>query len=195
MPAIAQEGSCRIALIRHGRSAHVHAGWIDGAGFQEWRASYEAAGIDPEHLPPPALQHLAASAGLVVASDTPRAIASARLLAPGREIVTSELLRELELLGPRLGRLRLPLFGWALAVGLRSLALSFRGGYPPKAEVARVTEAVGWLERLTESHSLVVVVTHASFRRQLATHLQSRGWRERTRRSLRPWSTWIFDRA
>ena len=195
MPPIASEGSCRIALIRHGRSAHVHTGWIDAAGFREWRASYEAAGIDPEHRPPEELQQLAARAGLVVASDTPRAIASAHLLAPGRELVTSELFRELDLLGPQLGRLRLPLIGWAFAVGLRSLALTLRRSYPPKAEIARVTEAVAWLERLTESHPLVVVVTHASFRRQLAIQLLSRGWHERTRRSLRPWSTWLFDRA
>jgi hypothetical protein len=192
---MAQEGgSCRIALIRHARSAHVHTGWIDSAGFRWWRASYEAAGIDPEHRPPAILQELVAGAGLVTASDTPRAFASAHLLAPGREIVTSGLLCEMELAAPDLGGLRLPLFGWALAVGLRSLALTLRGSYPPAAEATRIAEAAGWLERLAGSHSFVAAVTHASFRRRLATELRSRGWHERTQRSLRHWSLWLFDR-
>jgi broad specificity phosphatase PhoE len=195
VPPVAQERSCRIALIRHGRSAHTHTGWIDAAGFRAWRAAYEAAGIDREDRPPLAVQELAVRADLVVASDAPRAVSSAHLLAPGREIVTSELLRELDLAGPRLGGLRLPLAGWALAVGLRSLALTLRGSYPTQAEIARVTEAVTWLERLAEGHLLVVAVTHASLRRRLALQLLAHGWHERTRRSLRHWSTWLFDRA
>lgn len=194
MPRLRQEASCRIALIRHARSSHVHSGWIDAAGFRQWRASYEAAGIDQEHQPPAALQDLAAGAGLIVASDAPRAIASAHLLAPGREIVTSPLLRELDLLGPELGSLRLPRAGWAVAVGLRSLALTLQGSYPAKAEAARVTGAADWLERLTESDSFVVVLTHAQFRRRLAVQLLSRGWQERTGRSLRHWSLWLFER-
>lgn len=186
----------RLALVRHGRSAHVHRGWIDHGGFGLWRAAYEAAGLGGAEKPPDELVRLAAEAGLIVSSDAPRAVASARLLAPGCEIAASPLLRELELQGPDLGRLRLPLIGWALAVGLRNLQLAFRSGYPPPSERARVNEAADWLADLTARHRFVVAVTHASIRRQLAIRLVRRGWRRHgSQRSLRHWSTWLFSAA
>jgi broad specificity phosphatase PhoE len=183
----------RLALVRHARSSHVHTGWIDAAGFRRWRQAYEAAGIRAEERVPPDLGLLAARADLVLASDAPRAIASARLLAPAREIVVSPLLRELDLESAPLGGIRLPLAAWALAVGARNLLLTLRRQYPSAAEAARVDEAVTWLAALAAEHPLVVAVTHASFRRQVSTRLLRSGWRQgRGQRSLEHWSAWLF---
>jgi len=185
----------RIALVRHARSAHVHSGWIDAAGFRAWREAYEAAGIVAGERAPADLEQLAASAGLVLSSDAPRATASARLLAPGREIIVSPLLRELDLESPNLGGLPLPLAAWALAVGVRALFLTFRREYPSAQEAARVSQAATWLEELSVQHPLTVVVTHASFRRQLSSRLAQNGWQaEPGRRSLQHWSAWLFRR-
>jgi hypothetical protein len=193
--SVSNQTECRIALVRHGRSSHVHAGWINAAGFRAWRESYESAGILENERVPSHLEQLAECAGLVLASDASRAIASARLLAPGREVIVSRLLRELDLRGPDLDAIRLPLVGWALAVGVRNLLLTLRRQYPPAAEVDRVSEAAGWLEGLAVRHSLIVVVTHASFRQRLARRLVQTGWKaEQGRRSLRHWSAWIFRR-
>ena len=71
----------RILLVRHGPSAHVRAGWIDVQGFRAWRSAYEAAGISESERPPLPLAQSIGDASLVLASDAPRAIASARLLA------------------------------------------------------------------------------------------------------------------
>jgi len=185
----------RIALVRHGRSSHVHAGWIDAAGFRAWRAAYEAAGIQEGERPAADLAQLVARADLVLASDAPRAVASARLLAPGREILVSPLLRELDLEGPDLGGLRLPLAAWAVAVGGRALLLTLRRRYPSAAETARITGAAAWLEELAARHPRIVAVTHASYRRRLCGRLLQAGWQaEPGRRSLRPWSAWLFRR-
>lgn len=182
--------------MRHGRSAHVHRGWIEHGGFGRWRVAYEEAGLADAERAPAELVQLAGEAGLVVCSDAPRAVASARLLAPGREITVSPLLRELELQAPDLGRLRLPLVGWALAVGLRNLLLALRASYPPPSERARIAEAAEWLADLAARHRFVVAVTHASIRRQLAIRLVGRGWRAHgERRSLRHWSAWLFSAA
>jgi broad specificity phosphatase PhoE len=135
-------------------------------------------------------------ADLVLSSDAARAVESARLIAPGREIVVSPLLRELDLESPTLGGLRLPLAAWALAVGGRTLLLTLRRQYPSAAEVARVRDAAAWLEGLAAQHSLIVAVTHASFRRQLSTRLAQTGWQaEPGRRTLRHWSAWLFRRC
>ena len=164
-------------------------------GFRAWREAYEATGIRDDETVPAHLEQLAGRAGLVVASDAPRAVASARLMAPQHEIIVSPLLRELDLESPRLGRFRLPLAAWALAVGGRTLVLTLRGRHPSAAEAARIHSAASWLEGLAAQHSLIVAVTHASFRRQLATRLVQAGWQaEPGRRSLQHWSAWLFGR-
>ncbi|MGH7493968.1 MAG: hypothetical protein ACREOO_16445 [bacterium] len=109
---------------------------------------------------------MASRVDLVLSSDPARAVASARLLAPGHEIVVSPLLRELDLESPTLGGFRLPLAAWALAVGGRILLLTLRRQYPSAAEAARVNNAAVWLQELAAQHALIVAVTHASFRRQ-----------------------------
>ncbi|MDP9194263.1 MAG: histidine phosphatase family protein [Acidobacteriota bacterium] len=192
----ANHGDARVVLVRHGRSSHVHTGWIDSAGFCAWRALYEAAGIDESERAPSHLDQLAASAGLVLSSDAPRAIASARLIASAREVVVSPVLRELDLHAPDLGGLRLPLAAWAVAVGGRILLQTVRSQYPSAAEAARIDEAVGWLGELAIDHALIIAVTHASFRRQLANRLLQAGWEsERRQRSVKHWSAWVFYRA
>jgi broad specificity phosphatase PhoE len=189
------EPVCRVALVRHGASTHVHSGWIDAAGFREWRRRYEAAGIREDERPPAEIAELAAQADLVLSSDAPRAVASARQLAPGREVIVSPLLRELDLEGPNLGGLRLPLAAWAFAVGGRALVLTLLRRYPSSAEAARIEGAAAWLEELAAQHAVIVAVTHASFRRRLAARLVGAGWQaEPGRRSLRHWSAWAFSR-
>lgn len=186
----------RIALVRHARSAYVHTGWIDATGFRAWRDSYEAAGIRDDERPPIDLAQLAQRADLVLSSDAPRAIASARLLAADRDVVSSPLLRELDLQGPDLGRFRLPLGAWAVAVGVRALLLTLRRRYPSVAEAERIAGAANWLDELAADRALIVAVTHASFRRRLAGRLVQTGWQaELGRRSVQPWSTWFFKRS
>lgn len=150
---------------------------------------------DDERVPA-ALQQLASRGGLVLSSDAPRALASARMLTGGRDVVVSPLLRELDLEGPALGGLRLPLGAWAVAVGGRTLLRTLRGQYPSAAEAARIQDAASWIEELAAQHSPVIAVTHAMFRRRLAARLVQAGWRPvPRRRSLQPWSAWLFTVA
>jgi hypothetical protein len=180
-----------ISLVRHARSAHLHAGWVDAAGFQAWREAYEAAGVAAGEQVPAEMARLVAMADLIVASDAPRAVGSARLLVQQREPLVSPLLRELDLEGPSLGGASLPLLGWAVAVGMRSLLLGLRGRYPSVDERTRIEAAAGWLEELTLAHPRLVAITHASFRRRLWNRLVELGWRaEPGPRTLRHWSTW-----
>jgi hypothetical protein len=100
----------------------------------------------------------------VVASDLPRAVASAALLAPGRAVIRTPLLREAPLETPerplpRLAWLRLPLRGWALVLGARWLVAWARGAPPPGVD---------------------------------ARALARRGWRGPERRPVREWSAWRY---
>lgn len=188
-----------LILIRHGRSAHVHAGWIDVHGFHRWREAYEAAGILDSEVPPPEIRERAGRAGVIVCSDAQRAIDSARRLADDREmrtVVISPLLRELELSPPALRAVRLPLAGWALTFGISWL---FRGittwPHASEAELVRVREAAEWLAGLAREHRAVAVVTHASFRSVLTRTLLAQGWTAGAgRRRSSHWSAWTLTR-
>ena len=182
--------------MRHGRSAHVQVGWIDAEGFRRWRQAYEAAGIATGEQAPADVAKLAGGAQLVVASDAARAVESARLLFPGRELIMSPLLRELDLDCVSLGRLRLPLPAWALAVGCRMVAEKLHGRYPAAHEFARIADAATWLDELSTRNRLIVAVTHASFRKRLAARLLALGWQNDTgERTLKHWSAWSFRRG
>jgi broad specificity phosphatase PhoE len=186
----------RIVLVRHGRSAHVQVGRVDSEGFRSWRRAYEAAGIATGEQAPADVAELAAGAQLVVASDAARAVESARLLSPGRELIASPLLRELDLDCVSLGRLRLPLPAWALAVGCRMLLEKLHGRYPAAHEGARITDAATWLHDLSARNRLIVAVTHASFRKRLAARLLALGWQNDIgERTLKHWSAWSLRRG
>jgi hypothetical protein len=162
--------------------------------FLRWREAYEAAGIDPADAPPVELCAIAGTCGVLVASVAPRAIESARALAPGREVLSSTLLRELELHPPELGGVRLPLLGWAVSFGVRHLLL--RTPYVTAEERERARRAAEWLVEMAEEHGSVVAVTHASFRAVVRDELRDQGW-ETTVRRRRPshWSAWSFSRG
>jgi broad specificity phosphatase PhoE len=173
----------RIVLIRHGRSGHRTQGLHNLAAYRKWREAYEAAGIDPTDSAPRELLATAQDAAIVVSSDARRAIESARVLAPNREIITSPLLRELSLEPPNLRWIRLPLLGWAVAIGMRGRART--------EEHERVRMAAQWLVEMSVDDRPVIVVTHATLRSLLAKELVSRGWLPMTsRRSWKSWSAW-----
>jgi broad specificity phosphatase PhoE len=191
----------RIILVRHGRSAHAESRWIDADGLRQWMASYDAAGLAPREAPPAALVTLARDAGLVVASDLPRARASAELLVPAGGVVTTPLLREagLEHPGdpiPSLRGMRLPLSGWAVVLGLRWARAALRGVPPPgidQATLDRAEEAAAWLEERSAERRTVMAVTHSNFRGLLGVALARRGWHSAQRRPIALWSAWTFE--
>jgi broad specificity phosphatase PhoE len=171
----------QITLVRHGRSAHVHTGWLDFDGFLRWREAYERAAILETEIAPPELCALAAKATTLVASNAPRAIASAEKLAPGREVLVTPLVRELELQPPRLLGLKWPGIVWMLAFAVRGLK-------PTEAEAARVREAAKLLHNFGDA----VVVTHGAVRPAIARELVKLGWHQGGARRSHHWSAWTL---
>ena len=175
-----------ITLVRHGRSAHVHTGWLDFDGFLRWREAYELAAIAEDDVPPRELCERAREAATIVASNAPRAIASAQRLAPDRDVVISPLLRELELPPPRMGGLRLPPLMWALAFVLRGL-------HPTPDEAERAREAAALLDTLAREQGSVVAATHGAIRPAVARELVRLGWtHDGARRRSHHWSAWTL---
>jgi broad specificity phosphatase PhoE len=162
--------------------------------------AYDAAEIALHHPPPLGLVELAKEARAIVASDLPRAVASAALLAPGTRVEATPLLREAGLETaerpfPRLWGVRLPLRVWGAVFMARWLWASWRGTPLPGVDTAaRAEEAADWLARLAAERGRVVAVTHGTFRTVLAASLVRRGWRGPNRRPYHVWSAWTLTR-
>ena len=146
--------------------------------------------------PPAALRAIAADAGVVAASDLPRAIESAALLLPEGRITHSPLLRETPLPIPALRGVRLPISLWSLAIGMKFMRDMRTSGARSRAEPwGRAREAAEWLESLAAEHDSVLAVTHGAFRAYLAATLESLGWsRSPGWRRHNHWSAWELVR-
>ena len=180
----------RLILVRHGRSAHVHRGWIDCAGLERWQHAYDAAGVHDADAPPRAVVALAREAALVVSSDMPRAMVSAARLVGAECAMTSPLLREIPLRLPTWPRVRLPLGAWALAIGLGTAWRALRRDPSHAAFATQARSAAAWLASLAEERGSVLAVTHGALRGHLAAALRERGWSAPSSRSVRHWSAW-----
>ena len=169
-------------------------GLLDRAAFLQWRVDYEAAGIDSAEVPPQELIAAAAHARMFVSSDIRRAVESALLVADGRNVIASPLLRELSLDPPRLRWIRLPMVGWALMYGMLWLKRAIlRHPHVSRDEEQRARDAADWLVELSQTQGDVIALTHASFRSLVAKELVRRGWTLTVpRRRLSHWSAWTL---
>jgi broad specificity phosphatase PhoE len=183
----------RLILVRHGRSAHVHDGsWIDPDSARRFEDAYDAASIRSDDAPPPELLALAKTAGAIVASDLPRAIASAQQLAPGREPEVSPLLRELKFNLPEWGP-ALPLKVWDALHFTAWTGLMMAGA--DTDETRRAADAAEWVASRCSPDGLTIAVTHGGFRRLLAQALVARGWvKPEFWNSHHNWSAWTLVR-
>ena len=180
-----------IHLVRHGRSALVHDGrWFRWAEVSSYEDAYDAAGIRDDDHPAAESTALLASKPVVVASDLPRAIASARRLAPQGDIQLSPLLREMRLEPPRWIPARLPIQIWDM---FSHVQWSYRLLSNADHEyVRRASKAVDWLVEHA-ARSNVVAVTHGGFRRILDARLVARGWsRAFEKKRYHNWSVWSY---
>jgi broad specificity phosphatase PhoE len=189
----------RLLLVRHGRSScTLPPGFVDRAAVERWLTAYDAAGLAADDAPPAALVAEVARAHLVVSSDLPRAVASAALLAPGRESIVSPLFREIPLPIPRSLVRRLPAMVWGAIIHLRWLYEIARGRGDPRDAVEQARAAARWCEdacdALGAEEPVIAVATHGVFRRVLARHLLGEGWRFAPgRRGYAHWSVWRLE--
>ena len=184
--------TARIILVRHGPSAHTVGGVFDRTGVERWRDAYDAAGIRRGARPPPSLIQLARNATHLIASDLPRAVASAEALGSQHSVRVSELLREAPLAIPNWPT-RLPLALWGTLIhAVWSYRIS-QGADATDADLARAEAASEWLASLVAEGSTAVVLTHGVFRRLVGRELVRRGWTSAGRDGgYSHWSAWTF---
>lgn len=163
-----------------------------GAGVHDFESAYDAAGILDHDAPPPELIRVAAGARVIAASDLPRAIASARRIAPARDPDVTPLLREIKLEPPR-WMPHLPMQVLEVLLHAQWSYRLLRGR--PHDSIRRANDAAEWLAQRAADSATVVAVTHGGFRRLVASRLEARGWSAGPeRRSYANWSIWSYSR-
>lgn len=167
---------------------------MHAADVRRYESAYNAAGILDADAPPADLLTAASSAHIIAASDLPRAIASARRLAPKRELALSPLLREIELEPPQWVSFRLPIAAWDIFSYVQWTSRLLAATDHESAR--RATAAVEWLLDRAETSQTVLAVTHGGFRRLLDARFRALGWALAPgRKSYANWSTWAYTRS
>lgn len=183
-----------IILIRHGRPSHEEPRWLNARDAARWLELYDHSGIAKGDIPPADLLEFASTANIIVSSDLPRAHQSANILAGGRDVVVTPMLRESRM-RPLWLPVRMPVGWWRVAIVARWLFSMAYGGSSATYELHRSREAVRWLIRLSHQNNTVVVVTHNAFRFLLLHRLRLNGWVNVSRvRCLNHWSAWTLRR-
>ena len=164
----------RITILRHGKPDFEWERKVRGSDFRRLESNYDSAGI--VGTPPENATDLIDSHDVVICSDLPRSIESARAMGAKTIHVSSPLFREMNL--PYFDRinLKLPLKLWV--VFLRSawfLGFSKNTESIRKAK-SRAKQASNQLIELAAEHNSVLFVGHGFLNHYVAKELIAKNW-------------------
>ena len=206
----------RIILVRHGRPALPLRPRTSHHGFRDYIDAYEAAGLDPESLPPQELSDLVKELDHVFTSDRPRSHESARALAPRAVLQADPLVAEAPLASPRIPLLKMRVPKWAVVA-----RVLWHVGYHPEIENYRkakhravkaadilidkvrterprqgerpTEERPGKGERPTETPGTAILVAHGYFNAMIGRQLRQRGFTRIGAHRVRYWNAVIYE--
>jgi len=187
------EAALRIVLVRHGRPAIADGERTSHRGFRAYIDAYEAAGLDPESVPPEEVQDLMKELSAVYTSGRPRAQDSARALAPKAELIADPLFEEAPLASPRIPLLRLGVPAWAVMS-----RILWHVGYHPEIEnyrraKQRAKRAADILTAKAQSEGTTVLVAHGYFNAMIGRELSRRGFRKTGSHRVRFWNAVTYE--
>ncbi|MED4229492.1 histidine phosphatase family protein [Neobacillus cucumis] len=184
-----------ISLIRHGKSLLTENDKITCLEFKNWVEKYDYNGVFKELTYPSTTLEKIATANVVITSDLKRAVDSARLLNPLKEIITYPLFRETELSSnaSQLCNVKLKPSIWAIV--LRILWFS---GYSNECESLdqakfRANKASQQLIDYANEYKSVALVGHGFFNMLIAKELRKKGWKGKSKRDAKHWNCMSFS--
>lgn len=179
-----------ISLIRHGKSQHTEMDRLTCAEFIDWMKKYDANGVYKKETYPKTTLKKISTAKVVITSDLERAIHSAKLLKPEKEIISDSIFREVEFpsLPSVFQNIKLNPTIWAIF-----LRLLWFSGYSKECESlmeakVRAKKASQKLVDYATEHGALVLVGHGFFNRLIGKKLRRNGWRGKRRTGLTHWN-------
>ena len=189
----AQAGMGRIILVRHGRPAIALSPRTSHHGFRTYIDAYEAAGLDPESLPPDELSDLVKELGHIFTSDRPRSHESAKALAPHATLEADPLFAEAPLASQRIPRLKLRVPKWAVVA-----RVIWHAGYTPELEnyrkaKHRAGQAADILIEKVRNGGAAALVAHGYFNAMIGRQLRQRGFTRTGAHRVRYWNAVTYE--
>ncbi len=192
---VVDKAAGRIILIRHGRPAIATAPRTSHHGFRSYIDDYEEAGLDPDSAPPEQLQDLVRELTEVFTSGRPRALDSARVLAPKAELIVDSLFVEAPLASPKIPLLKMKVPKWAVVA-----RILWHAGYHPNIEdyaraKNRAIEAAAILMTRARKEGVCALVAHGYFNFLIGRELRRLGFRRSGAHRARYWNAVIYEKA
>ncbi len=183
----------RIILVRHGRPHLPLRPRTGHRGFADYIDAYEAAGLDPENLPPQELLDLVKELDHVFTSDRPRSHQSARALAPHATLQADPLFAEAPLAAPPIPLLKMRVPKWAVVA-----RVLWHAGYHPEIEdyrkaKQRAAEAADILTGKVRDGGTAVLVAHGYFNAMIGRQLRQRGFTRTGAHRVRYWNAVTYE--
>ena len=183
----------RIILVRHGRPALPLRPRTSHHGFRDYIDAYEAAGLDPESLPPQELSDLVKELGHIFTSDRPRSHESAKALAPHATLEADPLFAEAPLASPRIPLLKMRVPKWAVVA-----RVLWHAGYHPEIEnyrkaKHRAGQAADILIEKVRDGGAAVLVAHGYFNAMIGRQLRQRGFTRTGAHRVRYWNAVTYE--
>jgi len=183
----------RIVLVRHGQPHIALSPRTTHRGFGDYIDAYEAAGLDPQSLPPRELAELGRELTAIFASDRPRSHQSATALAPHVAPVRDTLFAEAPLASPPIPFLKMNVPSWAVFS-----RLLWHLGFAPRIEgwfaaQRRAERAADILVAQARETGPVALVAHGYFNWMIGRVLKKRGLVKRGSHRARYWNTVTYE--
>ena len=187
------KSGARIILVRHGQPDIALSPKTRHHGFAGYIDEDEAAGLDPQSLPPRELADLLAELQSVFTSGRPRAHQSAAALAPHAKLVADPLFAEAPLAAPRIPLLKMSAPKWAVVS-----RILWHAGFHPEIENyrrarRRAAQAADILMEEVKDGGTTALVAHGYFNAILGRVLRRRGFVREGSHRARYWNTVIYD--
>ena len=182
----------RIILIRHGRPNIPTSPRTSHHEFRSYIDAYEAAGLDPESMPPEELQDLLCEIDAVYTSERKRSVDSARALAPHAELIADPLFAEAPIASPPIPLLRMKVPKWAV-VG----RILWHAGYHPEIEnyrkaKHRAAQAADILIKGAHKERAAALVAHGYFNFLIGRELRRRGFKRSGSHRAHFWNSVVY---
>jgi len=192
---IQTDARARVILIRHGQPAIALSPRTGHRGFADYIDAYEAAGLDPESLPPEELRDLVRELDAVFTSDRPRSTESARALAPHAELLVDPLFAEAPLASPRIPLVALTVPTWAVVS-----RILWHAGYTPGIEDYRKArhragQAADILIARARENGAAALVAHGYFNAMIGHVLRGRGFSRTGSHRVRYWNAVMYEES
>lgn len=193
-PSAAADAPMRVILIRHGRPDIPTAPRTSHREFRSYIDAYEAAGLDPESIPPDELQDLLSEIDAVYTSGRKRAVDSARALAPHADLIADPLFAEAPLASPPIPLLKMKVPKWAVMA-----RILWHAGYHPEIEnyrraKNRATHAADILVKRAHADGQAALVAHGYFNFLIGRELKRRGFVKSGSHRAQFWNSVIYAR-